>query len=62
MFILFLVRSCPQRSTIIRVCCFAAQVLDLLGEISMDSRKELEAAVKHEADKDKAQADAKAKA
>ena len=32
------------------------QVLDLLGEISMDTRKELEAAVKAEEAKDKAEA------
>ena len=31
------------------------QVLDLLGEISMDTRKELEAAVKAEEAKDKAE-------
>lgn len=39
------------------LCC---QVLDLLGEISMDTRRELEAAVKAEKDKEDAAAEAAA--
>jgi hypothetical protein len=42
--------------------CIAVQVLDLLGEISVDARKELEDAVAGEEEKEAEKAKAKAKA
>lgn len=49
--------GCAAPPAALPLCC---KVLDLLGEISMDTRRELEAAVKAEKDKEDAAAEAAA--